>query len=347
MDRNTLREKLSAYCEENRIFGVLRVTHRDRIVWQQSFGYADIQTKEPFDSTSMFTFYSLSKPFCAIGLLRLKDRGLVDLDTHPGVYVPEAAAFDSRVTIRHMLHHLSGLPDFGLIADFAAVHGGYDHRRVREKLAALSAYPQLFAPGEAARYANINLLLCALIIEAVTGRPYADYMQDEVFAPLGMKTALVDHAGRQVEHRVSGHELTDGVPVPVSAAYDWMLGAGDIIGTVEDVYCLNRAIKHRLLLAPATWAEALTPSPLNQMGMGCTVTAWHGKRRITHNGGHKGFRTLHIQLPEEDFDIILLSNSGYGDARAALSEMVYEAFFGADGAYSDTVAMDTGYIPQV
>lgn len=87
MDRNTLREKLSAYCEENRIFGVLRVTHHDRIVWQQSFGYADIQTKEPFDGTSMFTFYSLSKPFCAIGLLLLKDRGLVDLDTHPGVYV--------------------------------------------------------------------------------------------------------------------------------------------------------------------------------------------------------------------------------------------------------------------
>lgn len=346
MDRNALSEKLAAYCTAEQIFGVLRVTHRDEIVWQQSFGYANVQTEEPFDSASMFNFYSLSKPFCAIGLLLLKDRGLVDLDAHPSVYVPEAAAFDSRVTVRHMLHHISGLPDFELTGGFADAHGGYDHRHVQEKLPALAAYPQLFAPGEAARYANINILLCALIIEAVTGRPYAGYMQDEVFAPLGMKTALVDHAGRQVAHRVSGHELRGGIPVPVSAAYDWMLGAGDIIGTVEDVYCLNRAIKHRLLLAPATWAEALTPSPLNQMGMGCTVTAWHGRHRITHNGGHVGFRTLHIQLTEEDFDIILLSNSGYGDARAAISETVYEAFFGADGIYSDAVAMDTGYIPK-
>ena len=80
------------------------------------------------------------------------------------------------------------------------------------------------------------------------------------------------------------------------------------------------------------------------MGKGCTITQWHGKHRITHNGGHTGFRTLHVQLPEEDFDLIFLSNSGYGDARNAISEMVYRAFYGDPAEEGAALAMDRGYI---
>ena len=127
-----------------------------------------------------------------------------------------------------------------------------------------------------------------------------------------------------------------------------MFGAGDIVGTLDDVYCLNKAIKHRLLLKDETWKEVLSPSPINNMGMGCTVSDWHGKQRITHNGGHLGFRTLHIQLPEDDFDLIFLSNSGFGDARWDISEMVYRAFYGDEDTIGEstgeTVEMDKGYI---
>ena len=88
----------------------------------------------------------------------------------------------------------------------------------------------------------------------------------------------------------------------------------------------------------------LTPSPLNQMGMGCTISNWHGKYRITHNGGHTGFRTLHIQLPEDDFDIIFLSNSGFGEARGDISEMVYQHFYGSTTETAQSIEMDKGYI---
>lgn len=80
------------------------------------------------------------------------------------------------------------------------------------------------------------------------------------------------------------------------------------------------------------------------MGMGCTVSTWHNKKRITHNGGWDGFRTLHIQLPEDDFDIIFLSNSAWGNARNDIAEAVYEAFYGDDNAVSEEVKMDAGYI---
>ena len=82
---------------------------------------------------------------------------------------------------------------------------------------------------------------------------------------------------------------------------------------------------------------------LNTMGMGCTVGVWHGKKRITHNGGHAGFRTLHIQPPEDDFDIIYLSNSAWADARNDFAEAVHDAYYGADNFPNEAVKMDARY----
>ena len=342
---SALERQIRAYCEAHQIFGVLRVTGKDEILFEMQTGYADLARQEPFTPKSVFSWYSLSKPFCVLGFLKLVDRGLVSLDEHPARTVPEAAGLDARVTFRHMLHHVSGIPDFEQNGEFAAAHAPGYARYARAHLAELARFPSYFAAGEGAMYANVNMVIPALAVENITGTPYPYFMQREIFAPLGMHTATVDDEERHVPHRVQGYALgEDGTPVPVEKSHDWLLGAGDIVGTVKDVYALNRAIKEWLLLSPDLWRQVLTPHPKSGMGMGCTVSNWHGWRRITHNGGHTGFRTLHVQLPEEDFDLIFLSNSGYGNARNDISEMVYRAFFGdfSDGAAE--IAMDRGYI---
>lgn len=341
--QSTLHREILQYCTTNHIYGVLRVTIAGKIEYEQYVGFSNMRTHTPFSSDSMFTLYSLSKPFCAIGLLLLAEKGLVDLDAHPAKYVPEASGFNKQVTIRHLLHHTSGLPDFGQNQEFSKTYApGYPYI-IREHLKLLTQYPSYFEPGTDGKYENINFILCALIIENVSGIDYATYMKNAVFTPMGMSTAVVDNEHMKIRNRVTGYELIDGMPTEVAKSHSWMFGAGDIVGTVDDVYCLNKAIKNRLLLKKETWQEILTPSPLNKMGMGCTITQWHGKERITHNGGHIGFRTLHIQLPKDDFDLIFLSNSGYGNARKDLSEMVYTAFYGLDNAVSDIVEMDKGY----
>jgi len=346
MNREILDIQIEGYCENHHIFGTIRVTLQDQIQYVKNVGYANVEQRIPFDDDSMFTLYSMSKPFCTIGLLILKDRGLVDIDQHPGKYLSEAAGFDERVTIRHMLHHISGLPSFKDTPEFEAKYlPAYTHKS-REYVKLISEYPSYFAPGTNAMYSNINFVPCACIIENITGMSYAAYMQKEVFEPLGMKTAVVDHENLVIPHRVQGYALDGDRVVQIDKTYNWMFGAGDMVGTVDDVYCLNKAIKHQLLLAPETWQEVLTPSPLNRMGLGCTVSNWHGKTRITHNGGSIGFRTLHIQLSEDDFDIIFLSNSGFGDARNAISEIIHNAFYGEDDIRDKAIAMDTGYIPE-
>lgn len=343
MNWKKLNSELDRY-EGEGVGGMLRITERDEILFERSMGYANCETKEGFTKNSMFTFYSLSKPFCALGMMRLYDRGLVDIDAHPGKYLKEAEGFHRDVKIYQLLNHTSGIPDFVQTEEFCKKYR-FSGISELELLPILSEYEGFFAPGTAGRYTNVNFVIPALIIQRVTGMPYAEYMKKEVFEPLGMKTATVDSEGKYVEHRVEGHDIDGkGRLFPVKKTYFSMLGAGDVMGTVDDVYCLNRAIKNRTFLSEESFRRVLTPSPLNDMGYGCTVYSWHGKHRIHHNGGSAGFRTLHIQLPEYDFDIILLSNSGFGDFRSLISEAVHDARFGISSAEEKKIEMDKGYI---
>ncbi len=345
MDFTKLDQQIDDYCEKESIMGVLRVRVRDKLVYKKDIGVANIETGEKFTDKSAFTFYSISKPFCILGIMKLVDAGLVDLDAHPSVYLPEAKWFDKRITLRMMFHHTSGLPEFREIPDFyqQATSGEYSYV-AREALIKLEKCPMHFEPGTQGEYANINILPAALIIENITGIPYSKYMEKEVFTPLGMERTVVDNPNLYIPNRVSGHDLVDGKLVRVPKGFGSMFGAGDIVGTADDLYRLNHAIKHKLLVSEKAWEAILTPSPLNWFGLGCAIVDWHKKHRIQHNGGSSGFRTLHVQLPDDDFDLIFLSNCGFGNARADILEMVHEAFYGDGTPIGEIVEMDKGYI---
>jgi len=218
---------------------------------------------------------------------------------------------------------------------------------MRQAIKQLVTYPMVFEPGTSSQYANINFSIQALIVENVSGMKYADYMKQEVFTPLGMKKAQVDALGLIAENRVRGYDVDGEGLISVERGNpDNFIGAGDVIATIDDVYCLNHAIKHKKLLSEESWKQILTPSPINVFGLGCQVWNWHGKLRIQHNGGSSGYRTLHIQLPEDDLDIILLSNFGFGEARWSLANAVYAAFYGDAEAQGEMEAMDGGYIRE-
>ena len=340
----TMDRFLESYTAQNGNSGYLRVTVKDNVVLERSIGYANRETKTPFCRDSLFTLYSLSKPFCALGLMKLVDRGLVKLEDHPGVYVPEAKTFHRDVTLDQILRHIGGIPDFVQTAKFHKKYPEGKAEHMRRHLLELAQHPMVSQPGTVSMYANVNYILVALVIENVSGMPYPTYMEREVFAPLGMKTARVDHPHLQDPNRVTGYEIYDGQVVAVERCLDWMLGAGDVLGTADDVYALNRAIKHEKLVSKESWARILTPTPLGNFGLGCRVSQWHGKQRIMHNGGSEGFRTLHIQLPEDDFDIIYLSNSGWGEARWDYAEAVFKAWYSQDDGQCDRTKMDEGYI---
>ena len=342
--RSEFINKLRKYADDFKLNGVLRVTIQGRIDLEECFGYADINTKEAIKPDSVFAFYSLSKPFCAIGMHLLKQNGSIDLDKHPSTYVPELKGLHNGVTIRKMLHHNSGIPDIS--PSMADTSLKAPSLVLRSALNNLCKQDMQFTPGEGYNYINANFSLCALIAENVTGMAYGDFIRQEVLEPLGAKTARVYDDLNPRADMVNGMELLDGKLIHVPVGTFGMLGAGDISGTVDDVYRLNIAIKNRLLLNSSEWDDILTPSPLGGMGHGCFAGYWHDKFRITHNGGHVGFRTIHIQLPEDDFDIILLSNSGWGNARFELADMIYDEYYGKANGRTDTMNLDGKYIDK-
>ncbi len=341
---NVFEKAIDSLIENTPISCRIRVTHKDKILCDYQKGYSSWENKTPFLDNSIFTFYSLSKPFCAIGLMKLVEKGLVDLEAHPSKYLPEAKGFDERVKIKHLLHHISGLPDFEQNKDFSEKYAQPNHEDLRLHTKLLTEYPMNFAPGEGEMYANVNYVLCALIIENVANIPYDEYMKNEVFIPLGMNTAIVDRKGVELENRVRGHVYENGVFKEIVKSYDWVLGAADIVGTIDDIYCLNKAVKNRQLLKSETWEEILKPHPLNNMGKGCFVLDYQGKTLIRHNGGHKGHRVLHAQILEDDLDVIVMINCEY-DARINLMFCVFEEFYKHLDVVGDKVYnMDTGYI---
>ena len=262
IDFNKLDSFIDNYYKNNKNSGILRITYKDEVLYEKYIGFADIEKGILFSKESMFTLYSLSKPFCALGLLKLADKNLIDIDAHPSEYLPEANGFDSRVTIRHLLHHISGLPDFNQTAKFEQKYKTGLSFELRDHLKELTDYPAVFEPATKGMYANINFIIPALIIENVTGMSYSEYMKNEVFLPLGMKTAMVDSENLNIKNRVTGYELNDDKEIiAADRMLNWVLGAADVIGTVDDVYCLNKAIKHKLLLKAETWEQVLTPSP--------------------------------------------------------------------------------------
>jgi len=338
---------LDRYCELYKFSGMFRVTHKDQIIYERNEGYADREHKIPFSRDSVFTLYSMSKPFCVIAMMTLVDKGLVNIDDRPGKYLPEVKDIDPRITIRHLMWHISGLRDYSQVPELRN-HYEVQHRPdMRQAIKQLVTYPMVFEPGTSSQYANINFSIQALIVENVSGMKYADYMKQEVFTPLGMKKAQVDALGLIAENRVRGYDVDGEGLISVERGNpDNFIGAGDVIATIDDVYCLNHAIKHKKLLSEESWKQILTPSPINVFGLGCQVWNWHGKLRIQHNGGSSGYRTLHIQLPEDDLDIILLSNFGFGEARWSLANAVYAAFYGDAEAQGEMEAMDGGYIRE-
>jgi len=344
---NTFTSKMDAYLDEYcrlyKFSGTLMVSLKGETIYKRHMGFADIEHGIPVSDDSVFTIYSMSKPLCAIGFMKLWDRGLVSLDDHPGKYIPEALGFHPELTYYNILHHISSLPDFDDFPELRFKHSRKKPFDLRSMVKDMAESCEIKAPGEW-RYANINFAIPALTIENITGMSYAEFMKKEIFEPLGMNDTVIDHNGLLIPNKVRGYDINGHELEGVTIDFDYFLGSGDAASTVNDIFTLSRAIMDKKLLSEAAWEHILTPNPGGDFGKGCTVTDWHGKKRITHNGGHLGFRTLHILLPEDDFDIILLSNSGYGNSRYSISEAVYTAFYGADENAGRMTAMDSGYI---
>ncbi len=325
MKRERLEHLFSKLEEQGGMSGVFLAAEQGEIIYQRAFGEADLATGRRVTTGSVFDLASLSKPFTAAGIMVLAEEGKLGYDDPAAQWLPELPY--PGITIRHLLCHTSGLPDF---MQLFCEH--WDRKRIAtnaDVLAKLAEHrpPAYFEPNERWLYSNTGYVLLALIIERATGRTFADFMRERVFLPLGMNAsriysrrvegdAIDNYAyGYVYDYHSSRYELPDLVPETKYVVYlDGIQGDGAMSSNVHDLLAFDRALSVGKLIGGLSLEQAYAPVRLNNgetidYGFGWILEDKEGKGRIvSHSGGWPGYASLLNRYLEADMTLIYLRN---------------------------------------
>jgi len=311
----------------------LAVVERGRVVLARGYGFADLGRRLPITPRTCFDIASTSKQFTAASVLLLAERGRLSLDDDVRKYVPELPRHDTVITLRHLLHHTSGLPNY---IDLLA-RSGKSYEEVTtddDALAALADAPQLqFPPGTAFRYNDSGYFLLSLVVKRVTGSTLREFAAENLFAPLGMTdTRIVDDLTHEVPGRAVPYARDGGAFQTVASAWE-QTGDGGVNSTVLDLARWDAnfytgAVGGKPLRAAMTTPGSLANGSPLPYGGGLFLDRFRGHRRVRHPGSWRGFCSELMRLPGRRLSVITLCNAGDADP-ATLSEQVADLYLEA------------------
>ena len=294
------------------------VIREGRIVHSRGYGYADLENRRPITPSTPFRLASVSKHFTAAAVMALADDEALGYDDPVVRWLPELAAYEG-VTIRHLLTHTAGLPDYYDAIDTSA--GMPTNADTLVQLAAMAA--PVFLPGERWEYSNPAYEMLPLIVEAASGKRFATFMHERIFRPAGMRqSAIFDETEPDIPGRVYGYEPDgEGFKRNDYDPLNHIIGSGGMYASLEDFYAWDQALYGDGVISRAALEEAWTPAILNDgvstgYGFGWRIENRDSHRVVRHGGSWVGFRTHIARFPEDRFTIVVLSNRADFDAEA-------------------------------
>lgn len=299
--------------------GNVLIAKGGKILYQNTFGWADYLMRDSLKLDSQFELASVSKPLTATGILRLVEEGKIRLDQTVDEFFPDFPYPD--ITIKLLLTHRSGLMNYLYFTDDTAIwpdkRKGMTNTDVMELLAKHS--PDKYGnPDVRFFYNNTNFMVLAAIIEKVTGQDFAVYMKEHVFSPAGMKhTAVYSSAVyEKIPTGVVGHDKVWRRSV-VQNFQDGPVGDKGIYSTVQDLYLFDRALRDGRLLKPETLDSAYAghSKPIRSVfnyGYGWRTYASGNDHVVYHTGWWHGFRNIYVRDLTNDVTIVLLANLANG-----------------------------------
>ncbi len=292
--------------DKGAFMGAVLVARDDVVLFDKGYGSANLEWNIPNDGATKFRLGSVTKQFTAVAILLLQDRGKLTLDAPVKTYLPDAPAAWDKVTVRHLLTHSAGIPNFTNFPDYGATKtlpATHDSliARFRDK-------PLEFAPGEKFAYSNSGYVLLSAIVEKLSGQSYAAFVAENLFKPLDMTDTGYDSHTMILPRRASGY--APGPKGPVNADYISMTipqGAGGLYSTTRDLLKWQRGIYGGKLLKPATVAAFRTPYK-DGYALGIGVQSAGGVTTIEHGGGIEGFNTSLAYDPDRKLTVVVLGN---------------------------------------
>jgi len=304
-----------------------------RVILRRAYGMADLERHIAATPETDYRLASVSKQFTAMAIMLLVRDGKIGYDQPIRAILSELPAGTQAVTIRQLLNHTSGVPDYeDLIPDSQIVQVSD-----RDVLALLERKDTLyFPPGSAYRYSNSGYVLLGLIVERVSGVSFPEFLRARIFQHLGM-TGTVAHINGvdTVPHRAYGYSPGPaGFTQTDQSVTSATLGDGGIYTNVDDLVRWDQALYGESLVDAASLRLATTPPDLpggaaTQYGFGWFVDTYRNERRWRHTGETSGFRNAIQRFPDRRFTVIVLTNRNGGEP-AVIAERIADALlFGA------------------
>ena len=334
----------SALKSSNAPGAAVLVVRNGQPVFRRGYGVTDLRTQHPIDVKTNFRLASFTKQFTAACIMLLVRDGKLHYDDRLTDIFPEFPAYGKSITVRNLLNHTSGLPDYEDL--LMKQYPDTPEEKIPQILDAgvLKLVEQQtsgkFAPGSKWEYSNSGYAMLAMIVEKVSGKNFGQFLQERIFTPLKMTNTLAYEKGKnEVPHRAYGHSKIDGVwhetdQSPTSA----VLGDGGIYSSLDDLAKWDHALREHTLLSEEEMRPALTPvqptdgppkfpegKPVSY-GFGWFLDPYQGHKRMSHDGNTIGFRTTIQRFPGDQLTVIVLANRADLDPQA-LALKVADLYF--------------------
>jgi CubicO group peptidase (beta-lactamase class C family) len=302
--------------------GVVLVARNGHVLFQKAYGMANREHDVPNTLETKFRVGSVTKQFTAMAVMILAERGKLNLKDPICKYVESCPKAWAPVTVRHLLNHTSGIPDFTEFPD----NDHYERLPMTplETMGRFRDKPLECQPGERFKYDSSGYLLLGYIIERASGEHYEDFVRKNIYEPLGMTNSGYDHPSTILKNRASGYERNDGQVVnAMIMQMDTPFAGGSMYSTVGDLLRWDQALYSEKLVSLQTLDQIFTPyrGPYiadepwqrewyarQRYGYGWWITKWFGRDLLWHGGIIHGFCSAILRYPQDHTLVIVLEN---------------------------------------
>jgi CubicO group peptidase (beta-lactamase class C family) len=287
-----------------------------RLIYRRGFGMANLDHDVPnTPSSTRFNLASASKPFTAFSIALLAQQGKLSLDDDIRKYLPEMQKYDETVTIRHLLHHTSGIREYQALILFGGrgTDNAYSPKTILNMLARQKNIS--FKPGAKHQYSNSNYQLLGTIVERVSGKSLRAFAEENIFKPLGMKNTLYfDNRFEVVKNRAHGYQVGPDKSIQARSSLFDLVGGGGVLTTVEDLYLWDQnfyepKVGNKELISLMTTPGTLNSGEKMDYGFGLFHNEYRGLPVFKHSGNMMGYRAQMVSFPEQKFTAIALCNN--------------------------------------
>ena len=322
----------------------LGVMKDGQLIYKQGYGLANLEYDIPITSSTIFHIASMSKQFAAMAVALLVDAGKLSLDDDIRQHLPEIPDYGETITIRHLIHHTSGLRS-DLILLVAAGWRLEDVITNADVLELVKMQRDLnFRPGEKFAYGGVGYLLLAELLEQVTGQSFAEFCQEQIFEPLGMSnTHFQDDYLRVVKNRAYAYYPADDNHYQNAVLTCALVGGTGLYTTIEDLALWDENFYTGQVGGQSVIEQMHQRGVLNNgeevdYAFGLILEKYKGREVVVHGGDGAGIHSYMMRFPKEHFSVALLGNHGALKARQ-LAQQVVDIYLGDVQADAPTTAV--------